>query len=260
MKKIVVILTLYACCHVPVSTLGQRKNFEADWSRLSLFTSPLPADSLRIPLRPDWQNSGIGSMDQEVWSTAENFEFGKDRGEIPMINDLSALHPYFRDQIYRLIDRCQKKGIELQVVESYRTRIKQAEYYSMGRKYTRSNGGKSRHQFGLAVDVVPIVNGVAVWDNKVLWRRIGIIGESLGLRWGGRWRSLYDPGHFEWTGGLTSAQLNYGLLPKVPKNYNYPCLEEDMEYLRATWATWEDQQSRSRATTASSSVPSSANH
>ena len=32
----------------------------------------------------------------------------------------------------------------------------------MGRKYTNSAGGKSKHQYGLAVDVVPIVNGTAV--------------------------------------------------------------------------------------------------
>ena len=29
------------------------------------------------------------------------------------------------------------------------------------------------------------------------WLRIGLIGEGLGLRWGGRWLSPRDPGHFE---------------------------------------------------------------
>ena len=59
----------------------------------------------------------------------------------------------------------------------------------MGRKYTRSGGGKSKHQYGLAVDVVPIVNGEAQWDNLALWK-IGVVGERLGLRWGGRWRQF----------------------------------------------------------------------
>src|SRR5690606_16504474 len=111
------------------------------------------------------------------WQLVENYTFGRDRGSIPMIADLSALHPYFRDKIIQLIQLCRKKGIELRVVESYRTHVKQAEYFAMGKKYTRSQGGKSKHQYGLAVDLVPIVNGEAQWDNKVLWKRIGVIGE-----------------------------------------------------------------------------------
>lgn len=112
----------------------------------------------------------------------------------------------------------------------------------MGRKYTNSGGGKSKHQYGLAVDVVPIVNGKAVWDNVVLWRKVGVIGERLGLRWGGRWKHPYDPGHFEWTGGLSSVHLATGMLPPVPAD-KYPCLEEDMITLREFWKEWETFQS-----------------
>lgn len=177
------------------------------------------------------------------WTLVDNFAFGKDRGGLPMIADLKSLHPYFRDKIYKLIDLCQKKGIELAVVESYRTKAKQAEYYSMGKKYTQSRGGKSKHQYGLAVDVVPIVKGEPKWDDKALWRRIGMTGESLGLRWGGRWRSIYDPAHFEWTGGLSTYQLEKGLFPLPPNPQYYPCLEEDLEELKRSWTEWETEQS-----------------
>ena len=35
------------------------------------------------------------------------------------------------------------------------------------------------------------------WDaDDEIWHRIGEIGESLGLRWGGRWKQR-DMGHFE---------------------------------------------------------------
>jgi hypothetical protein len=53
-----------------------------------------------------------------------------------------------------------------------------------------------------------------------LWKKVGAVGEQLGLRWGGRWRNPYDPGHFEWTGGLSSYHLSNGLLPYLPKSYN----------------------------------------
>lgn len=177
------------------------------------------------------------------WSLVENFTFGKDRGSLPMIADLNALHPYFRDKVTMLITMCKAKGIELAIVESYRTHSKQNEYKSMGKNYTRSGGGKSKHQYGLAVDVVPMIDSVAQWDNVKLWRKVGVIGEQLGLRWGGRWKSLYDPGHFEWTGGLSSSHLSMGQWPHIPKAHNYPCLEEELIQLSEYWRAWEVEQS-----------------
>lgn len=178
------------------------------------------------------------------WQTVENFTYGKDRGSLPMIADLNSLHPYFRDRIAELVEVCKKQGIELAVVESYRTHAKQAEYFGMGRKYTRSKGGNSKHQYGLAVDVVPIIDSVAVWDNHNLWRKIGVNGERLGLRWGGRWRAPYDPAHFEWSGGITTTQLAKGMLPAVPRSKAaiYPCLDEEIKKLQEYWEAWETEQ------------------
>jgi hypothetical protein len=183
------------------------------------------------------------------WKTVENFAFGKNRGDLPMIADLNSLHPYFRDKIYKLIDNCRAKGISLVVVESYRTHAKQHEYFQMGRKYTRSTGGKSKHQYGLAVDVVPVKDSVAVWDNVALWKKIGAEGEKLGLRWGGRWRSPYDPAHFEWSGGLTTYHLATGMLPTIPKASasHYPCIEDDLAQLKKHWELWETEQLMLRA-------------
>lgn len=199
------------------------------------------------------------------WKTVQNYTFGKDRGNLPMIADLQSLHPYFRDRILQLIHNCKAKGIQLAIVESYRTHAKQSEYFGMGKKYTRSAGGKSKHQYGLAVDVVPIVDSVAVWDNLALWRKIGVEGEKLGLRWGGRWRSPFDPAHFEWTGGTTTYSLATGALPLIPldKKDHYPCLEEDIRQLKRYWEAWETEQreiarqarNTARQSTASSQKP-----
>jgi hypothetical protein len=193
------------------------------------------------------------------WATVENYTYGKDRGALPMISDLNALHPYFRDRILDLINACKQQGIELAVVESFRTHAKQSEYFGMGRKYTRSKGGKSKHQYGLAVDVVPIVDGAAVWDNTVLWKRIGMQGEKLGLRWGGRWRAPYDPAHFEWSGGITTTHLAKGLLPSIPKSKleAYPCLEEELTWLQKYWENWEMEQAVSASSAISKSTKTS---
>jgi hypothetical protein len=180
--------------------------------------------------------------DWETWQTVENYTFGKDRGSLPMIADLDALHPYFREKIMQLIAICKLKGIELKLVETFRTHAKQNEYKNMGKKYTRSGGGRSKHQYGLAVDVVPVVDSVAQWDDYKLWKRIGAVGEQLGLRWGGRWRNPYDPGHFEWTGGLSSYHLSNGLFPIPPDSYLNPCLQEELATLIENWQAWEVEQ------------------
>jgi D-alanyl-D-alanine carboxypeptidase len=178
----------------------------------------------------------------QKWKTVENFSFGKDRGSLPMIADLQSLHPFFRDKIIELVAQCKKKGIELAVVETYRTHAKQNEYKAMGKKYTRSGGGSSKHQYGLAVDLVPVVDSVAQWNNAALWRKVGLTGERLGLRWGGRWRHPYDPGHFEWTGGLSSYHFAKGTFPAIPKPQLYPCVAEDLKHLKRYWNEWETEQ------------------
>lgn len=180
----------------------------------------------------------------KVWTTVGNHTFGKNRGDMFMITDVNALHPYFRDKIQQLITICKSNGIELAFVETYRTHSKQAEYKGMGKKYTRSGAGKSKHQYGLAVDVVPIVGDTAVWHDAMLWRKIGVAGEKLSLRWGGRWRRPFDPGHFEWTGGLNTVDLSAGRKPYIPKQQElYPCLKEDIEQLKKYWTAWETEQS-----------------
>lgn len=178
------------------------------------------------------------------WRTVSNFSFGMDRGNMPMITELNSLHPYFRDKVYQLIQQCEKKGITLAIVEAYRTPAKQHEYKTMGKKYTRSGAGKSKHQYGMAIDVVPIVDSVAQWNDLALWRKIGTVGEKLGLRWGGRWRHPFDPGHFEWTGGLSTVDLGMGKSPIIPNvEFLYPCLQEDLEMLRKFWEEWSTEQS-----------------
>lgn len=239
-----------------------QSNAQAQFNINSLFT---PID-LRIPLQIVESVSGKAVTNSSVlsstldtfspvdyadsidgwqnWSIVENYTFGKDRGGLPMITDLNALHPFLRDQVIKLIVKCKAKGIELAVVETYRTHAKQHEYKNMGKKYTNSTAGRSKHQYGLAIDVVPFVDSVAVWDNPVLWRKIGVIGERLGLKWGGRWRNPYDPGHFEWSAGLSTYHLGAGKFPKLPSfQENYPCLDEDIKLLRRYWKEWETSQS-----------------
>jgi hypothetical protein len=241
MKLILSAFTFFACS---TCVLAQPA-VKADYYLTSLFeTSPLFDTT---SLKGELNSTVIFDSDNlwKSWLTVENFTYGKDRGSLPMIADLNSLHPYFRDRIVELIHICKAQGIELAIVESYRTRAKQAEYFGMGRKYTRTKGGSSKHQYGLAVDIVPMINSVAVWDNISLWKKIGVAGEKLGLRWGGRWRAPFDPAHFEWSGGVTTYQLANGLQPPIPKAKAsaYPCVDEDIKILQKYWEALEVEQS-----------------
>jgi hypothetical protein len=240
MKNIFLTCTFFAFTLVSMSQPSYRHaekylHFLSDKSVLFDTTRLIPTpESKVIDVENAWKN----------WHTVENFTYGKDRGSLPMIADLNSLHPYFRDRIVELIHACKEQGIELAVVESFRTHAKQSEYFGMGRKYTRSKGGKSKHQYGLAVDVVPIVDSVAMWDDVALWKRIGVAGEKLGLRWGGRWRSPYDPAHFEWAGGMNTDHLAQGIQPHIPhhKSAAYPCIEDDIALLMKYYEAWETEQ------------------
>jgi hypothetical protein len=217
------------------------QNSNPPWSEERAVSLDVLSKSFVVPEIPE---ALPDTVDQWMkWKTVGNFTFGKNRGDMPMICDLEALHPYFRDKVVQLIANCKAKGIELAVVETYRTVAKQNEYKQLGRIYTRSTGGRSKHQYGLAIDVVPIIDSVASWHNESVWRKVGAIGEKLGLRWGGRWRHPYDPGHFEWSGGVSAAAMATGRLPRIPNaDENYPCLAEDLKTLQELWDKWEAEQ------------------
>lgn len=106
-------------------------------------------------------------------------------------NDLSLLRTSFRNKVILLIKNCHDKyNIDLRVYETYRDSVRQDSLARNGKKVTNLTGGQSRHQWGLAVDL----RGP---KNKREWLLVGKEGESLGLRWGGRWRNPVDCYHFE---------------------------------------------------------------
>ncbi len=133
-------------------------------------------------------------------------------------NDLSLLHPAFRNKVVMLLYECAKQGIELEVVETYRTPERQDHLREKG--YSMLHGGKSKHQHHLAVDVVPKKFGWYMWHDKELWEKVGKIGEKQGLFWGGRWRRFRDYCHFEYPILIDSAE--YLPIPDtviIPLNY-----------------------------------------
>lgn len=123
---------------------------------------------------------------------------------------IRSLHPKVRDKAREFINKAEKQGIKLRITSAQRTYAEQATLYAQGRTekgsiVTNSKAGQSSHNFGTAIDVVPIVNGSPEWNTD--WNKIADIGKSVGFAWGGDWTSFKDKPHFEMNFGNTLAQL-----------------------------------------------------
>jgi hypothetical protein len=128
--------------------------------------------------------------------------------------NIEKLHPKVRDKAREFINRVEKElGIKLRATSTLRTYAEQDKLYSQGRTtagaiVTKAKGGQSNHNFGTALDVVPIVNGKADWKtSEDTWNKIAVVGKSVGFNWGGDWKSFTDKPHFEMTFGNSLAQL-----------------------------------------------------
>jgi len=134
-----------------------------------------------------------------------------------MINsrNLDDLAPPAKQRAEAFIAAAKAKGIDLLVTSTYRDNESQDALYAQGRTapgniVTRAKAGQSWHNYRCALDVVPLVNGKAIWDDQVVWKQVGEIGKSCGLEWAGDWKTFKEFPHFQYTGGLTLAQLQQG--------------------------------------------------
>lgn len=124
---------------------------------------------------------------------------------------MSELHPDFLPYIKTFICKCWEKGITIQLNSGYRSSDKQKRLYRQwvanGKRGPAPSSGFSYHNFGMAIDFNPTLsNGtkLGTWSSKATWHRSGVvsIGESLGLYWGGNFRTNYDPIHFDFRNTL----------------------------------------------------------
>ena len=126
-----------------------------------------------------------------------------------MINSrkLSDLLPSVALKAQAFIDACEKFDIDILITSTYRDKESQDALFAQGRtipgtKVTNAKGGQSYHNYHIAFDFVPIVNGKAQWNDTVLFTRCGGIAESVGLEWAGRWTTFKEMAHCQCSGGL----------------------------------------------------------
>lgn len=127
---------------------------------------------------------------------------------------MAQVHPVLAIRARCMIELCAYAGIAVLVTQGLRTWEEQNALYAKGRTVppigkkhivTKAKGGQSYHNFGLAFDIVVLDSlGKADWDvDHPGWEKAGELGKSVGLEWGGDWKSFKDLPHFQYTGGLT---------------------------------------------------------
>jgi len=150
---------------------------------------------------------------------------------VGIISSLKELTPVTRAKAELFLEKCHEQNIPVFVNETRREIITQLIYFLQGRidpldsnKYIADEYNRlrkklgfweisttdalnkkitwtleSNHEGGTAFDVVPLKDGRAWWNAPIdVWLKIGEIGESVGLKWGGRWEGAKrDLPHFE---------------------------------------------------------------
>lgn len=139
---------------------------------------------------------------------------------------IEKLNPNFQPLVREFERRCNERGLNLKITETLRTTEEQDSLYAMGRSkpgriVTNAKGStkSSYHQWGIAFDFCKNQRGTEYSYGKEELKLIGSIGKELGLTWGGDFKKIYDPWHFQLDdkGSIRIADLKAGRLPRFPK-------------------------------------------
>jgi peptidoglycan L-alanyl-D-glutamate endopeptidase CwlK len=134
-----------------------------------------------------------------------------------MINSrsLADLLPRTEKKAVLFQKRCAETGHEIIFTSTFRDKESQDALYAQGRtlagkKVTNAKGGDSLHQYRVAFDFVPVVNGKAMWDDAAAWAICGAMAKEVGLEWGGYWSAFPDRPHCQDLAGYSLAQYQRG--------------------------------------------------
>jgi peptidoglycan LD-endopeptidase CwlK len=146
----------------------------------------------------------------------------KSEGLMDIVSEdrLKLVHPLLAAKVRAMAQILSTESIMIRVTQGLRTWDEQAKLYDQGRTtpgeiVTNAQPGQSYHQFGLAVDVVPMTPLGPDWDpTNPVWRRIIEVGKGVGLTSGSMWRTFPDMPHFQLTGVLPASPT-----PAIRKAY-----------------------------------------
>jgi len=119
-----------------------------------------------------------------------------------MGNSIDELASYMQPLCRQFLAAATDAGIDCYLVDTGRTPDEQEQKLAQGVSWTTNSKHEPQppEMKSEAFDVVPMVyTHMKLWNpSGEYWAKLGEIGEGLGLRWGGRWTTHPDFGHFEY--------------------------------------------------------------
>ena len=151
------------------------------------------------------------------------------------LDRIELLHPALREeakQIYAEICERLTGRAMCRFAYTLRTFAEQDALYNQKPKVTKAKGGQSYHNYGLAVDIVLLLNDSKVasldtvtdfdGDGLADWQEVVYVFGLFGWEWGGNWKTFPDKPHFQKTFGLTISEcLNRHNTGQVISGTNY---------------------------------------
>lgn len=144
--------------------------------------------------------------------------------------DVPYCHPELIELSQKLISECEKQGLKIKITQTIRTVAQQDELYAQGRTkpgniVTKAKGSSysSMHQWGIAFDICRNDGQGAYNESGQFFEKVGEIGKSIGLEWGGDWTSIIDKPHFQlsdWGSTPTKLKAQYGNPNNFYKSWN----------------------------------------
>ncbi|MCL2260139.1 MAG: M15 family metallopeptidase [Fibromonadales bacterium] len=116
--------------------------------------------------------------------------------------DLSRLHPEVRIKAEVLQKLCRENRLEILITDTWRTSEEQEVLYAKGRTtpgriVTNTSYPDNPHCWGVAFDFCRNVVGREYDNSDYFFEKVGTLGKSIGLLWGGDFKLFRDMMHFE---------------------------------------------------------------
>lgn len=154
-----------------------------------------------------------------------------------MGRDIKKCHPRLQEAYGNLVEKCRQRGIEIGLGECFRTVEEQDDLYAQGRTKpgnivtnARGSSYSSQHQWGIAFDFYlkmdidgdGAVSDDAYNDSTKMFKKVSDIAKTVGLSWGGDWKSIIDKPHLylpDWGSGTGILKQQYGTFDRFKKTW-----------------------------------------
>lgn len=129
---------------------------------------------------------------------------------------LSELLPNVELRASAALAECKAAELSVLVTCTFRSGAEQDALYAQGRtkpgpRVTNARAGQSMHQYRVALDLYPLINGKPDFSGKAPeWHEVAAIFKKHGFEWAYEWKRFKEMPHFQYTEGHPLSYFQSG--------------------------------------------------